>query len=221
MHFLSGSSRADHQRTEQALTQMDKTMCTLLSQCPANVLALRVIGSFCTPTFADLQSRNVDKLNKAAAFLELVFKKMQDLHLGRILGSDADIRFQKRHAQKLPEVTVAYLCDTLQVPLWLFGAHLPGPLPEPSFSQCTNLDKHVSSPKAQVIAVVSAGSAEAMTATANEARPIACASASAAVPKPLPSQPPRRREAEYGDGNQTVGSKQLTCARPFSTRRWL
>ena len=90
----------------------------------------------------------------------------QDLHLGSISGSDAEMRFQKRHAQKLPEVTVAYLRDTLQVPLWFFGADLPGPLPEPSFSQGTNLDKHVSSPKAQVIAVVSAGSAEAITATA-------------------------------------------------------
>ena len=54
---------------------------------------------------------------------------METMHLGRILGLGAGIRFQKRHASALKDWARALLVDTLRVPLWLFGAHLPSPRP--------------------------------------------------------------------------------------------
>ena len=99
----------------------------MLLQCPAHVLTLPLLGTFCSPTFDALKSRTPAIHSPARKEVRELFGKMEEWRLGRIIGEGANLAFQKLHSSALPGFAREFLTNDLRVPLWLFGAHLQPP----------------------------------------------------------------------------------------------
>ena len=123
-HRSGGEDRRDVVRTS---TQLRVKL--VLMQCPANVITLPLLGTFCSPTFDALKSKTAAMHRPAREEVRLIFEKMREWRLGRVLGIGEGLRFQKLHAAALSPFARELLANDLRVPLWVFGAHLPPPTP--------------------------------------------------------------------------------------------
>jgi hypothetical protein len=77
-------------------TIMELEMKMILSACPANVLTLPLVGWFCSPKFDGLRSREKQAYKADVDHITLIFEKMQEFKLGRVLQSGREIMFQKK-----------------------------------------------------------------------------------------------------------------------------
>jgi hypothetical protein len=91
-------------------TSLQLRVRLVLMQCPAHVITLPLLGSFCSPAFAALKSRTRAIYGPARQEVAALFEKMEEWHLGRVLGAGENLAFQKLHAGALP----AFARDLLQ-----------------------------------------------------------------------------------------------------------
>ena len=124
-HRAGGEDRRDAARTA---TQLRVKL--VLMQCPANVITLPLLSTFCSPTSDALKSKTAAMHRPAREEVRLIFEKMREWRLGRVFGIEERLRFQKLHAAALSPFARELLVNDLRVPLWVFGAHLPPPTPE-------------------------------------------------------------------------------------------
>ena len=134
--------RHGEDRRDATRTKTEIEVRQLLLQCPAHVLTLSLVGSFCSPSFAGLTSKTKSIYDPAYARLLKLFEKMEEWHFGRILGQGSSVSFQKLHASALPAFAKAHLENELRVPLWIFGAHLPDPTPEALAQHSSRAQQH-------------------------------------------------------------------------------
>ena len=119
--------RADPRDAQRTPEELD--MKYLLSACPGHNLTIPLVAWFASTRYHGLSSR--DRATFEAAYTKLLnlFRKMEEFNLGEVSGEGRALAFQKRHVDSLSTFARDLVRETWRLPLWIFGAHLPGPRP--------------------------------------------------------------------------------------------
>jgi hypothetical protein len=109
-------------------------------------------------TFHETASSNADTFASALEKLTTLFQSMEEYGLGRVLGTGREVGFQKKHANALSHFSLDLVRNAWRLPLWIFGSHLPGPLPAAKVDTAAASDAGAA-PAAQDAVATSAASA--------------------------------------------------------------